>query len=191
MQMEFEFAEQVLAPGCTTPCIRGTSANRNGRSKEYRAVYESLGYHTSSEMRGHDVHHICMRNWCVNPTHLTLLSKEDHIYGVHKGRAIVDNRGRKRSLAFRQKISKAMKGRVVSAETRRKLSEAAKGNQRKLGKKHSEETIRKISESNKGQKRSDASRRKMSESQKGKKLSAEHRRKISEGLKRYRASLNT
>ena len=85
------------------------------------------------------------------------------------------------SLATRQKIGEAHKGKKHSDETKRKISEAMKG---KLawnkGKKLSEEHKRKLSETNKGHKVSEETKKKISEAQKSLKLSEEHRRKLSE-----------
>ena len=189
MQQKFEFIENVLAKGCTTPCIRGTN---------YRAVYLARGLHTAEEMEGKDVHHICMHNWCVNPTHLTLLSTEDHFDGVHEGRYRIDHTGRKRSAESKRKMSEAQTGKTHSEETRRKMSEAHKGRTPwNKGKTRSAETKRKMSEAKKGEKNpsfgkkvSEKTRQKMSEAHKGrtpwnkgKTHSAETKRKMSEAMK--------
>ncbi len=121
-------------------------------------------------------------------------------------------KGKKRSLETRRKLSEAAKKRdSPSEETRRKMSEAQKGKKlseesiRKTaegtrGQKRSEETKRKISEAkkgkklseeSKGKKRSEETRRKMSDAKKGKKFSDDHRRNLSEAKKGKKHSEET
>ena len=81
-----------------------------------------------------------------------------------------------KSQEIRDKISKAMNGRIFSDETRRKLSEANKGENSHLygkpstfkGKTHTEYAKNKISEAKKGKPLTEEHRRKLSESHKGK-----------------------
>ena len=118
-------------------------------------------------------------------------------------------KGRTLSNEIREKISKALIGRIFSKsskqkmsiarqkqvapmlghnhteETKRKISDANKGNQHSLGYKHTEETKRKISEAHKGNQYglghtvSEEHRQKISARHKGSKHSEEHNRKTS------------
>lgn len=100
-----------------------------------------------------------------------------------------------------EKISKAMKKKVVSQETREKLSLAHKGRKKTpeqiekmreignklkpfLGKKHSEESRKKMSEKNKGKIMSQEAKDKLREINTGKILSKETKQKISKSLEK-------
>lgn len=72
----------------------------------------------------------------------------------------------------KQKISKALRERVVSDETRKKISET------RVGIVFSEETIKKMSESHAGKILSEETKRKMSEARIGLAKSEDHKRKI-------------
>lgn len=92
----------------------------------------------------------------------------------------IKNKGKKRgpmSEEQKQKLSEALKGRIISEAWKRKLSEAQKG------RKHTLETRQKMSETRKGIPRSEETKQKISDAKKGKKLSEETKRKISEAKK--------
>jgi hypothetical protein len=100
---------------------------------------------------------------------------------------------RKQSAETRQKIARAMRGRVFSKETRRRMSESAKrraaegrlkppppmrGKKNPMfGKRLSDEAKQRISRANKGRKHTVEARRKMSEACRGKKVHAEEFKK--------------
>jgi group I intron endonuclease len=87
-------------------------------------------------------------------------------------------RGRSHQKEVRNKISEALKGRILTSEHKRKISEANKG------KKRSAEWREKVSEALKGRILNSETRRKMSEAKrKPRTLTSEHKRKISEFAK--------
>ena len=80
--------------------------------------------------KGYNRHHICENPWCLNPDHIVVLTRSQH-------------------LAFHRYSL----GRKHTEETKRKIGESRRG------KKHSEETKRKIGESRRGSKLSEETRR--------------------------------
>lgn len=107
--------------------------------------------------------------------------------------------GRKHSEETKQKISKAIKGKIRSKETRQKMSKANSGEKNSMfGKTHSEKIRQKISETNKGENHpffgkqlSEIHRQKISKSHKGKKHSEASKKKMSEARKGYKHSEET
>lgn len=96
--------------------------------------------------------------------------------------------GLTRSDEFKQKISKASKGRTHSQETKDKLSKIVTEAHKKNPRKWSDESKRKLSDSNKGKTLSEEHKKKISDAKRERDIlrpiSEETKRKISESLKK-------
>jgi len=112
----------------------------------------------------------------------------------HKQKISDALKGRVISEEHKRKISEALTGKSISEKTKKKIAEKLKGKARpdwvkkKISKgmkdrKFSEETKRKISEANTGKTHSEETKRKMSEAHIGSKHTEEAKRKISEAKK--------
>jgi len=89
--------------------------------------------------------------------------------GFQKG-YIPWNKGKKMSLEFKEKISKALKGKKkppITEKTRRKMSEAQKGNTKRRGKKMSKESREKMSKKAKTSRRIKISTKNLPKAKKG------------------------
>jgi len=92
--------------------------------------------------------------------------------------------GRKHTKETKERISNALKNRVLSEETLKRMSESHIGEKHNFyGKRHSKETIRKMSLVKKGKKLSKETKEKISKAHKGKKVSEETKKKIAQKLK--------
>lgn len=114
-----------------------------------------------------------------------------------KGRKIISEANKKpRKDTHKERISKALTGKIKSETHRKKLSEAGKGKtpwnkgkkgvqaSSRLGATHTEETKAKMSAAHKGKAMSDLQKEKISATLKGRKMSEETKRKMSESRKK-------